>query len=274
MKQQIILVTGASSGIGKATAKQLIQDGHKVYVAARRVEQMEDLTQLGAASIKMDITNEDDVKRVVDTIAKEDGGVDVLVNNAGYAIYGAVEDTSIADARRQFEVNIFGLARLTQLVLPYMRNQKAGKIINISSMGGKMYTPLGAWYHATKHALEGWSDCLRLELKQFNIDVVIIEPGVIATEFGDVMMDPMMQRSGDGPYVQMAKSIRSSTDEMYTKGQASSPDVIARVISKAVKSKKPKTRYVKGKFAKPMMFIRKWFGDGVFDKVVLSQVKS
>jgi len=273
MDRKVVLVTGASSGIGKSTAQQLLADGHKVYVAARRLEKMEDLKVQGAIPLKMDITHEDDVKTVVETISEKDGGVDVLVNNAGYAIYGAVEDTTIDDARRQFEVNIFGLARLTQLVLPYMREKKSGKIINISSMGGKMYTPLGAWYHGTKHALEGWSDCLRLELKQFNIDVIIVEPGVIVTEFGDVMMDPMIERSGDGPYGKMAKSVKKSTGEMYSKGQGSPPEAIAEVISKAIKSKKPKTRYVKGKFAKPMMFIRKWFGDKVFDKILLSQVK-
>jgi len=273
MKKKVALVTGASSGIGKATAQRLLKDGLTVYVAARRVEKMEDLKSQGAIPLAMDITKEEDVQHVIKTIAAQQGGVDVLVNNAGYAIYGAVEDTTIADARRQFDVNIFGLARITQLVLPYMREQKAGKIINISSMGGKMYTPLGAWYHGTKHALEGWSDCLRLELKQFGIDVVIIEPGVIVTEFGDVMMDPMMERSGEGPYAKMAKSVRASTDEMYSKGQGTPPQAIAKVISKAVKVKKPKTRYVKGKFAKPMMFIRKWFGDRVFDKIVLSQVK-
>ncbi|MEM6431987.1 MAG: SDR family NAD(P)-dependent oxidoreductase, partial [Deinococcota bacterium] len=153
MSQQIALVTGASSGIGKATAKQLLADGLTVYVAARRVEKMDDLKELGAIPLKMDITQDDDIRAVVDTITQQNGGVDVLVNNAGYAIYGAVEDIPIEDARRQFEVNIFGLARLTQLVLPHMRDKRAGKIINISSVGGKIYTLLGAWYHATKHAL-------------------------------------------------------------------------------------------------------------------------
>ncbi len=273
MKKQVVLITGASSGIGKATAIKMLKAGYRVYVAARRVEKMQDLESLGAIALKMDITNEQDLLQVIDTIRQKDEGIDILVNNAGYAIYGAVEDTSIEDARRQFEVNIFGLARLTQLAIPYMRSKKAGKIINISSMGGKMYTPLGAWYHGTKHALEGWSDCLRLELKQFNIDVVIIEPGVITTEFGDVMMEPMLERSGNGPYAKIAKVVSVSSSEMYTKGNATPPDAIANVIIKAVKSKRPKTRYVKGKFAKPMMFIRKWFGDKVFDKVVLSQVK-
>ncbi|MDX1627633.1 MAG: oxidoreductase [Fulvivirga sp.] len=272
MKKQVVLVTGASSGIGKATARQLLQDGYTVYVAARRVDKMEDLKKEGALPLQMDITSEDDVKNVVTAIAARDGGVDILINNAGYAIYGSVEETSLKDARRQFEVNIFGLAYLTQLVIPYMREQRAGKIINMSSMGGKMYTPLGAWYHGTKHALEGWSDSLRLELKPFGIDVVIIEPGVIMTEFGDVMMKPMLERSGDGPYAHIAKPLAKATEESYNQGQGSRPELIARVIAKAVKAKRPKTRYVRGKFARPMMFIRKWLGDRIFDKVVMSQV--
>lgn len=270
--QKVALVTGASSGIGKATANQLLYDGLTVYVAARRTEKMKDLEELGAYSIKMDITNEEDVQNVVNTIEENHGGVDILVNNAGYAIYGAVEDTTIEDARRQFDVNLFGLARLTQLVLPYMREQRSGKIINMSSMGGKVYTPLGAWYHATKHAVEGWSDCLRLELKQFNIDVVIIEPGIIETEFGDVVHQPLLDRSGDGPYSEMAKAVAKATQESYEKGGGSDPTVIANLISKAVHSSSPKTRYAAGKFAKPMMWMRKWLGDKIFDKVVMSQV--
>ncbi len=273
-KKQVILVTGASSGIGKATAKQLLEEGHTVYTAARRVEKMDDLKALGATPLKMDITKEEEIQQVVATIEKEHGGVDVLVNNAGYAIYGAMEDTKIEDARRQFEVNLFGLARLTQLVLPYMRSQKAGKIINLSSMGGKMYTPLGAWYHATKHALEGWSDCLRLELKQFNIEVVIIEPGVIETEFGDVMLQPLLDRSGEGPYSQMANALANATKKSYEQGDSSPATVIAKLITKAVRAQKPKTRYVAGKYAKPMMFIRKYLGDSIFDKIIMSQVKS
>ncbi|MGD1841496.1 MAG: oxidoreductase [Thermonemataceae bacterium] len=273
-KKQVILVTGASSGIGKATAKQLLEEGHTVYTAARRVEKMDDLKALGATPLKMDITKEEEIQQVVATIEKEHGGVDVLVNNAGYAIYGAMEDTKIEDARRQFEVNLFGLARLTQLVHPYMRSQKAGKIINLSSMGGKMYTPLGAWYHATKHALEGWSDCLRLELKQFNIEVVIIEPGVIETEFGDVMLQPLLDRSGEGPYSQMANALANATKKSYEQGDSSPATVIAKLITKAVRAQKPKTRYVAGKYAKPMMFIRKYLGDSIFDKIIMSQVKS
>jgi len=273
MNKNVILITGASSGIGKITAMQLIKEGHIVYGAARRIEKMNDLIEEGGHAIQMDVTDETQMEQAVNQIINEQGKIDVLVNNAGYAIYGAVEDTTIADARRQFEVNIFGLARMTQLVLPHMRAAKSGKIINISSMGGKMYTPLGAWYHGTKHALEGWSDCLRLELKQFGIDVVIIEPGIIATEFGDVMTKPMLERSGKGNYSKLANAVAASTKESYEQGGGSSPNVIANVISKAVKSKKPKTRYVAGKMAKPLMFIRKYFGDRIFDKALMSQVK-
>ncbi|MEM9985965.1 MAG: oxidoreductase [Bacteroidota bacterium] len=270
---KVILVTGASSGIGKATAQQLIKEGHTVYVAARRVEKMEDLKAQGARPLKMDITLEEDIESVASTILNAHGSLDVLVNNAGYAIYGAMEDTSIDDARRQFEVNLFGLARLTQMFLPTMREKKSGTIINMSSMGGKIYTPLGAWYHATKHALEGWSDCLRLELNPFGIDVVIIEPGAIVTEFGDVMIGPMMERSGNTAYGKMAHSIGNATKEAYEKGDGSPATVISDLVSKVVNASRPKTRYAAGKFAKPMMFIRKWVSDRMFDRIIMSQVK-
>ena len=273
MEKKVILITGASSGMGKETALQLIKEGYTVYGAARRVEQMKDLEEKGGHALAMDVTNEEQMKAAVSKIIEKQGRIDVLVNNAGYAIYGAVEDTTIADARRQFEVNIFGLARLTQLVLPHMRKQGSGRIINTSSMGGKIYTPLGAWYHATKHALEGWSDCLRLELKQFGIDVVIIEPGIIKTEFGDVMTAPMMERSGTTAYATLAKSVEKATSDSYEKGGSSPASVISNLISKAVKARKPKTRYVAGKLAKPLMFVRKYFGDRFFDWAVMSQVK-
>ncbi len=267
------LVTGASSGIGKATSKKLLEEGYTVYVAARRVDQMSDLVELGAIALKMDITREEDVVRGVEQIQRDHGGVDVLINNAGYGSYGAMEDTSIEDARYQFEVNLFGLARLTQLVLPYMRAQKAGKIVNVSSMGGKIYTLLGSWYHATKHALEGWSDCLRLELAPFGIDVIIIEPGVIQTSFGDVMTDPMLERSGHTAYGELARRIAKATSDSYKEGAATPPTVIANVIAKAIKTKRPKTRYVAGKLARPLLFTRRWFSDRAFDKAVMAATK-
>jgi short-subunit dehydrogenase len=271
--QQVILVTGASSGMGKAFAKQLLADGHKVYVAARRIEKMKGLEERGATAMQMDVTKDEDVTRVVNAIIDKEGRIDVLINNAGYAIYGAVEDTTMEDARRQFDVNIFGLANITRKVLPHMRKQQSGKIINISSMGGKMYTPLGAWYHATKHALEGWSDCLRLEVAQFGIKVVVVEPGIIKTEFADVMAAPMMKRTGNSAYSKLAESVESGTKKYYEKASMhTTPEVVAGVISNIVRSKNPKTRYVKGAMAKPMIFMRKWLGDRLFDRIVMSQV--
>ncbi|WP_445188040.1 oxidoreductase [Pseudonocardia sp. Cha107L01] len=210
-----VLVTGASSGIGKETAKTLLADGYAVYVAARRVDRMSELEQPGATALAMDITNDEDIVAAVKRITAERGGIDVLINNAGFGMYGAMEDTTLDDARYQFEVNLFGLARLTQLALPYMRDRGAGKIVNISSVGGKIYTPLGAWYHATKHALEGWSDSLRLELKPLGIDVIVIEPGIIRTEFGDVMVGPMLERSGQGPYADLASKLANATRASY-----------------------------------------------------------
>lgn len=270
---KVILVTGASSGMGKDFALQLIKGGNIVYGAARRVEKMQDITSTGGHAIAMDITNEEAVQAAVDKIIAEQGKIDVLINNAGFGLYGAVEDVTIDEARYQFEVNLFGLASLTQKVIPHMRKQHSGTIINISSMGGKVYTPLGAWYHATKHALEGWSDALRLELQQFGINVVIIEPGVISTEWGNVMSKPLVERSQGGAYENMAKLVADSTDELYEKGKGSPVKVITELVSKAVNSNKPKTRYAGGKYAKPMMWIRKYLGDRIFDKAVMSQLK-
>ena len=173
------------------------------------------------------------------------------------------------EARRQFEVNIFGLARITQLVIPGMREQESGRIVNISSMGGKIYTPLGAWYHATKHALEGWSDCLRIELKQFGIDVAVVEPGGIQTEWGGITMENMVKVSGNGPYADFTKKV---TDAMETGGKNLSPvELLGKEIAKAATENKPKTRYLKGYLAKPMVGLRRWVSDRTFDRILLSQ---
>ncbi|MCZ4223334.1 oxidoreductase [Pedobacter rhodius] len=266
---KVILITGASSGMGKETAQQLIKEGHTVYTVARRIDNMNDLKQLGGFPIQMDITNEADIQKVVDAIIQKERKIDILWNNAGYGLYGAVEDIEINAAKNQFEVNLFGLASLTQKVIPFMRKAKSGVIINTSSMGGKMYTPLGAWYHASKHALEGWSDCLRLELKAFNINVVILEPGLIQTEFADVLTGPMIKYSGHGTYADLVNSITKSTGR--TKMSPSS--VIADTISKIVNADKPKTRYRIGNWAKPMVWMRMYLGDKLYDKIIMSQVK-
>ena len=259
--------------MGKVTAETLISQGHIVYGAARRVEKMQNLVELGGHAIGMDITHERDVQNAVSRIISEQGHIDVLVNNAGYAVYGAVEQVSLEDARRQFEVNLFGLASLTQKILPGMRERRSGHIINVTSIGGKVYTPLGAWYHATKHALEGWSDALRVETAGFGIKVSIIEPGAIQTEFSDVMTDPMLALSKDGPYETIAEGVARGNKTYYNDAPSNSPQVIADVIAKAMNSKKPKTRYAAGKLAKTTLFMRHWLSDKTFDKVVLRMLK-
>lgn len=268
-KNKVIVITGASAGMGKQHALTLLKKGHTVYGLARRVENMQDIVNAGGHAIATDMTDEAQIQKAVDQIIQEQGTIDVLINNAGYALYGSVEESSIEAARRQFEVNIFGLASLTQKVIPFMRKNRAGRIINVSSMGGKIYTPFGAWYHATKHALEGWSDCLRIELKQFNIDVVIIEPGGIATEFTNVFFENLQGDSEHGPYAEKLQRVIQSSKEIANK--LSKPEVITNLIDKAVHTKKPKTRYVAGAYAKPMMFMRKYLGDRMFDNILLSQ---
>lgn len=272
-QEQVVLITGASSGMGRAFTRALLQQGALVYAVARRLEAMNELKILGARTLKMDISRSEDIHQVIQQIERETQGVDILINCAGFGLYGAMEDTSIADARYQFEVNLFGMAELTQQVLPAMRQKNKGRIINISSMGGKIYTPLGSWYHASKHAVEGWSDCLRLELKAFNIDVVVIEPGAINTEFADVMLQPMLSRSGTGAYAHMAQAVAHATNESVRKGELSDVQVVVDMLIKAVNAKQPKTRYVGGKYAKLMIFVRKWFGDRIFDMMVMSVVK-
>lgn len=271
--QKVVLITGASSGIGKATAKQLLNDGHIIYCTARRVDKMRELTELGGRVLQLDVTKHDQIETVVNTIVKEKGRIDVLFNNAGFGLYGAVEDVSIDDARYQFEVNIFGLAKLTQLVLPHMRKQHCGTIINTSSMGGKMYTPLGAWYHATKHALEGWSDCLRVEVKQFGINIVLIEPGLISTEFGDVVTERLKKTSGAGAYKPLVDAMARTLTNSYKKGRGSPPSLIAKTVSKAIRAKRPKTRYLVGQNAKLFVFARRFFGDRIFDWLLLRQIR-
>lgn len=272
--KKTILITGASSGMGKETAKDLIQQGHTVYCAARRVDQMEELKALGGKLLKLDISVNDDIENCVNQVIEESGRVDVLWNNAGFGLYGSVEETSIDEARYQFEVNLFGLARLTQLIVPQMRKQQSGTIINTSSIGGKIYAPLGSWYHASKHAVEGFSDSLRLDLEPFGINVVVLEPGAIKTEFPEVMSKQLMQRSGHGPYKDAAQKIANlSLTESGENGSGSPASVISKTIQKIIKSKRPKTRYAAGKFSTSTLLMRALLTDRMFDFVIKQMVK-
>lgn len=271
---KVILITGASSGIGKATAQRLLADGHTVYCTARTTDKMQELAAQGGKLLPLDVTDSNQIQTAVDTIISEQGRVDVLFNNAGYGLYGAVEDIPLQDARQQFEVNLFGLAAVTKAVLPHMRAQKSGRIINTSSMGGKIYTPMGAWYHATKHAVEGWSDCLRLEVAPHGIQVVVIEPGAINTGFGEPMVASLEKHSVHGPYAEMAQGMADAGRQAYDNGgTGSAPSVVAAAVAHAVSATTPKTRYAIGKYAKPFLFIRKFVSDRVFDWMVLQMVK-
>ena len=265
---KVMLVTGASSGIGREVAILLAREGHTVYAGARRLDRLEELAEHGITPVEMDVTKEDDNERAVGRIIEEEGRVDVLINNAGWGLYGPVEDIPLDDARYQFEVNLFGLAHLTQLVLPHMRAQRSGRIINVSSMLGKVFVPLGAWYHATKHALEGWSDCLRLETAPFNIQVVIIEPGAIKTEFAAAMSARLREYSAHTAYRPQVDRFLKRLDGPSLAERGTDAHVIARVFLEAATTARPRRRYVKGATARPVMFLRKWFGDGIYEFVL------
>ncbi len=259
------IVTGASSGIGEETAKGLLAAGYIVYAGARRVDAMRSIESAGARVLSLDVTDDASMTAAVDAILRETGRTDVLVNNAGYGSYGALEDVPLDEGRRQFEVNIFGLARLTQLVLPTMRAQRAGRIVNISSIGGKFGEPFGCWYHATKFAVEGLSDSLRMELHPFGIDVVVIQPGATHSEWSKIAHTNLMKYSGDGPYRKTAAAHAKMMDLGHQGSIPAPPSVVAKTIVEAVRSRNPKTRYATGGLARTMLFMRRVLSDRAFD---------
>ncbi|MEE3438537.1 MULTISPECIES: oxidoreductase [Ruminococcus] len=266
--RKVALVTGASSGIGKMIARDLQSIGFKVYAGARRTEKMNDLKEIGITPISLDLTEDNSIVSCVNTILSKESTIDVLVNNAGYGSYGAIEDVPISEGKRQFEVNLFGMARLIQLVTPSMRKNHYGKIINISSMGGKIWTKFGGWYHATKYAVEGLSDCLRMELKPFGIDVVVVEPGGIKTDWGIIAANNLKKTSAKGAYAEMANKASVGMIKNYSGNMLSKPELIAKTVRKAVTKRKPRTRYLVGFGAKPMVWTHKIFGDRMFDWVI------
>lgn len=268
MVKKVALVTGASSGIGYEAALQLMNKGFKVYGAARRMDRLEKLERKGAHIVSLDVTQENSMVNCVETIINQDGRIDVLVNNAGYGSYGAIEDVPLEEARRQIEVNVFGLARMTQLVLPYMRQHKFGRIINISSMGGKIYTPFGGWYHATKFAVEALSDCMRLELNGSGIDVILVEPGGIKTDWGIIAANNLKKASKNGAYEAKAIKAAHNMERLYSSNNLTDTSVIGKAIAKAATAKKPKTRYLLGYGAKPSVFMRRVTSDRMYDKMI------
>lgn len=274
MTTRVALVTGASSGIGEQTALRLLEAGFVVFAVARRVERMQALAEVGVNVFAMDVTDDASMTAGIERIVEEQGRIDILVNNAGYGSYGAVEDVPLDEARRQFEVNVFGLARLTQLVTPHMRRVAAEplaqrcRIVNISSIGGKFYEPLGAWYHATKFAVEGFSDSLRIELAPFGIDVVIIEPGPIRTEWNEISRASLTETSRGGAYEHQADKVRKVLERADRSATSSKPDVVAKKIVAAVLANTPRARYPVGRGAGTLMRARRLLPDAAFDYVV------
>ena len=262
------LVTGASSGIGKAVARALQTAGYTVYAAARRTDKMADLQAEGIKPVALDLTDDASITACVNTILAAEHRLDVLVNNAGYGSYGAIEDVPLAEGRRQFEVNLFGMARLIQLVAPAMRQNHSGKIVNISSMGGKIWTKFGGWYHATKYAVEGLSDCLRMELKPFGIDVIVVEPGGIKTDWGIIAAENLKKTSAKGAYAAQAEKAAAGMIKNYSGTMLSKPERIAKTVRRAVTARRPRTRYLVGFGAKPMVWAHRILGDRAFDWII------
>ena len=265
---RVVLVTGASSGIGADTARRLQALGYIVYGAARRTDRLQALAADGIRPLAMDVTDDASMSAVVNRILEETGRIDVLVNNAGYGSYGAIEDVPIDEARRQFEVNVFGLARLTQLVSPHMRTRGSGTIINISSIGGRLTTPLGGWYHATKYAVEALSDALRMELRPFGIDVVVVEPGGIRTEWASIAADHLEATAEGSTYAAQIRAVAGAMRSESNARRYSPPEVIARTVGKIVTARRPRTRYAVGFMARPLIAARRFLPDRAFDQLI------
>ena len=267
-EQKVVLISGTAYGIGKSTAELLIDKGHIVYGGDILVEENLYLNDIGGTALEMDVTNQEHIDKAINQIISEQGRVDVLVNNAGLGVYGAIEDVSMEDIYYQYDVNLFGLARVTKAVLPYMREKESGLIINISSVLGETYGPLAGWYLSTKHALEGWSDALRVELKEFDIDVVVVQPGAINTNFSNVTKTYIDKYRENSAYQHLYGEPITDTGNEVLSNQ-SDPIVIAKVINKAMNARNPKTRYAAGAYSKIGIFLRKIMTDKMFDRFIL-----
>ena len=273
-KSSAVLITGCSTGIGRATAEKLVDDGWNVYATARKTDAIADLAERGAKTMALDVTDEKSMSGAVSEIEAKEGSIGALVNNAGYSQSGAVETVPIDSVRRQFETNVFGLMRMCQLVLPGMRGARAGRIVNVSSMGGKLVFPGGGVYHATKHAVEALSDALRWEVKGFGIEVVIIEPGLIKTQFGETAVGSIGDTHEDGPYADFNAEVGQNTAEAYEGPMAklgAGPEAVAAKIDRALSSHRPKPRYRVTPSAHMIMGINSVLTDRGWDRFVSTQ---
>ena len=269
-----VLVTGCSSGIGRATAELLARSGWTVYASARRLDSIEDLGQAGCRLLELDVTDEGSMRAAVEAVEAAEGAVGALVNNAGYSLGGALETVPLDEARRQLETNVLGLVRLSQLVLPGMRAQGRGRIVNVSSMGGRLTFPGAGWYHASKHAVEALSDALRFEVQGFGVDVVLIEPGLIRTGFADAAVGTIADRSEDpaGPYDGFNQAVAAATAGAYRNPIARTlgggPEVVARAIERALSAKRPRTRYRVTGSARLFIGLRRVLPDRLWDAMI------
>jgi NAD(P)-dependent dehydrogenase (short-subunit alcohol dehydrogenase family) len=267
-----VLITGCSTGIGRATALRLAAAGHPVFATARRPESIADLASAGCTVLACDVTDEASMRAAVESVEKSAGAVGILVNNAGYGSEGPIEEVPMEEVRRQFETNVFGLARMCQLVLPGMRRQGFGRIVNVSSMGGRMTLPGGGFYHATKYAVEALSDALRFEVRGFGVEVVVIEPGAIKTEFGNTAIERIDASAAAGsPYAKFRDALKQqirSLNEGPMAMMAGAPDDIAKVIEKAIGARRPRTRYLVTAGAQVFVGMRRLLSDRAFDAVL------
>jgi len=277
----VVLITGCSSGIGREAARHLAGLGYTVFATARRVEDLADLAAAGCRTLPLDVTDEASMRAAVDAVEAAHDRIDVLVNNAGYSQSGAVESVPLARTRAQFETNVFGPLRLTQLVLPGMRRRGAGRIVNVSSMGGRLVFPGGGVYHASKYALEALSDALRYELRPFGIDVVLIEPGLIKTNFAATVgarLSTLAAEAGAtgapaddaaAVYADFNGVVARGTAAAYQRGpmarMAGEPIDVARVIGRALAAPRPRARYTVALSATFFLTLRRWLGDALWD---------
>jgi NADP-dependent 3-hydroxy acid dehydrogenase YdfG len=268
--KKVVLITGCSTGIGRATAERLAASGRwTVYATARRLESIADLEGKGCRTLALDVADEASMQAAVAAVEQAEGAVGVLVNNAGYSQSGAMETLPLDDLRAQFETNVFGLVRMCQLVLPGMRRAGYGKIVNISSMGGKLVFPGGGAYHGTKYAVEAISDALRWEVAGFGVNVILIEPGLITTEFGTTAKE--RTAAGDGPYAEFNERVGSTTAAIYespVRHLGGGPDVVAKAIEKAITRRRPRTRYPVTASARLSLFQRKLVTDRMWDRAM------
>ena len=267
---KVILITGAASGFGKATALELIKQGHIVYPADINLEAMDELKALGAHPLQMDVTSQSDIQKGVDAIIADQGRIDGLVNNAGFAVYDLIESGDIARARKQFEVNFWGPAMLTRTVLPHMRAARNGRIVNVASVAGRVAGPMSGWYSASKFAVEALSDALRIEATLFGVKVALIEPGSFSTGFGKVATSEFDKFDPAPEYKPLVDKYVSSY--LARRAAAPSPEPVVEAMLDAILSETPRIRYVVGADAEGLVKAKAALGDEEFDAAIKREI--